>query len=407
MAEPMITIKKADGSTERVPLSQLQGKKQPPSPVTQEKTIEDWDITGGPAKAQAAPHEEEDPHLDWKEDSTNVQQEWIRQATQLQAEAPVEEVAPKSAHTEWVAQATQLAATEENKLPAQVQTHELATTTPVTDAFVDKAAARAWDAEDHVSPLEETLGKHADMPLRTLPKRRNDVLDNVLSRVSFTIAPDLHGRAESLIQSRMKDIRKDIQVKDYATKSSDENGLGLTPSQADELVAMIHEVAQIPEEPQEIPTVPEPKKEKKKSKPTYQSAVDKLIRTQSAGGGSKAVLHDILPPKVTTPPAQKRTVGPIDELQSYTLTDFRRLAQTVEQQQELMMSKFETLKNESYLLYMKGLRAWHHSPLFQVYASVVTAALSEGVELEEVLAREDQELQPEEFLAMVELGRGI
>lgn len=122
--------------------------------------------------------------------------------------------------------------------------------------------------------------------------------------------------------------------------------------------------------------------------------LDRMIRaaaSESIGvrgigsiGGTKTPVSDI----TSAVPQPRRSMGPIDELRSFTLADWRRVGSPSMSAAEVVWKKFSDLKQESYLLFMDGVRAWHESPLFRMYLATMTAALAQGVSLSAVLNKE-------------------
>ena len=86
-----------------------------------------------------------------------------------------------------------------------------------------------------------------------------------------------------------------------------------------------------------------------------------------------------------------------------TLTDFRRLAPTADAAASRLWQKFETLKEESYLLYLDAREAWCKSPLYETYVEILIGALREGKTMEEFAAL-GKTLRKEEILEIGEVS---
>ncbi|PIR76439.1 MAG: hypothetical protein COU32_01985 [Candidatus Magasanikbacteria bacterium CG10_big_fil_rev_8_21_14_0_10_42_10] len=276
----------------------------------------------------------------------------------------------------------------------EASSHDLSTSTPVGDYFVDIARAHEWDERDHVSPLEERVGEtdgrhHTGNPL---PASRYEDTKAVLQMLSFSIPQDLRSRLHSLIQSRMKDVRSDQQLIDYAMRSSDQGGLSLSHSQAETLVEAIHSTLalrkeeHIPSPRKTVMTAPVPKNRARgPSTPVVVSDESPL----SERGEKQTSFTDIHPPEKI-----QQTVGPLEEMAQFTLTDLRRYNQDPVKAMALLQDKVHLIREESYLEYQKIKIAWQQSPLYQQYLSQIAQALRERVPLVQLAS---QELTPEDM----------
>lgn len=138
-------------------------------------------------------------------------------------------------------------------------------------------------------------------------------------------------------------------------------------------------------------------------------ALDRMIRasaSESMGGLSglaakRPLVRDIEVAK----PLARVSMGPVDELRAFTLTDWRRLGPDVTKAGEEVWKKFAELQAESYILFLDGVRAWHDSPLYREYLDALTKALTTGVTIEQSLSQGTAEtLKPQEWTAILALG---
>jgi len=109
---------------------------------------------------------------------------------------------------------------------------------------------------------------------------------------------------------------------------------------------------------------------------------------------------------VTPQPARQTTVGPVEEIRLLTLTDFRRLASDPAKAAGLLKQKFLNLKTESYLFYLDAMSAWRQSPLYLEYTGKVAEALNSGKKLAEVL-QDKSKVQLNEMTAIMEMEKGL
>lgn len=101
-------------------------------------------------------------------------------------------------------------------------------------------------------------------------------------------------------------------------------------------------------------------------------------------------------------------MGPLEELESFTLADFRRLSSKTEAAGKILQEKFAVLQKDSYLLYLKGVESWYNSPLYGQYLAMAGRALGENRKLREVLAQSGKDgLREEEFMALVAVNSAL
>jgi len=376
MAEPMILIKKADGTTERVPLSSvtsINNKQQSTSnkqlainPAKRDPTLRD--------NKHVTVHNEQEisePKTLNSEPRTNIPEPI---SPKLEPVPPKKQTFLTPAPKSVPAQAPRLP--KDTDLPMEETPHELSTTTPVSDYFTDLAKAHEWNEQDHKSPLEETVSQ-ADVinPLaRAVPSARFEDVAMVTKNISFSIPVDLEHRLHSLIQSRLKDIRSDAQVIEYAARPAEHGGLALTSEQAQELIQAIHTSLEtsreesIPAPRRTVQQTPTPKK----TATVFSSAP---TMSSSSGGGDTS-FTDIHPPE-----KQQQTVGPLEEIGQITLTDFRRYGKDPAKATAILKAKITVIRDESYLEFQKVKVAWTQSPLYGQYLSHIAQSLSEKTPL--------------------------
>jgi len=365
-----------------------------------------------------------------------------------------------------------------DNLPMVETEQHLATTAPVKDIFVDEAAATHLNTqtpkhlntstprniktvtgdskletrnskpaitnqkskiinhqstqEDYSSLLEEELpkgGESVSQPVTVVTKEK---LDEALGRLSFPIESDLRGRWESLIISRIKNVRDDDQLKSYLQKSKETGGLGLNDSQTEEAIQVIKMVFNLG---RNFGSLTKANKKLSASavassvipKLSVNSAVSSMKKmfnfSQSASDSSrvasspsgKPILHDVVVPPPR--PAQElsasaglenKNMSPIDELGAFTLTDFRRLSKNADEAGQLVQKKFAVLKVESYLLFLQAVTAWRESPFYRAYQQVLEQALKNSETLKMAAGQGSENgLNAREVEAMVEISKSL
>lgn len=121
--------------------------------------------------------------------------------------------------------------------------------------------------------------------------------------------------------------------------------------------------------------------------------------TASQGKGARPEMQDVK--------FVKRLSGPIDELRSVSLIDFRRMAKTPELAIEKMVSLVHLVEDQGYDKRVEAIRAWQSSPLYQQYLTIARNAMQEGKPLEEMrsaLAKSGETLTKEELAAILKLN---
>ncbi|TSC84680.1 MAG: Uncharacterized protein G01um101413_64 [Parcubacteria group bacterium Gr01-1014_13] len=386
----MITIKKADGTFAKVPLSEfkkMQADQQKPSVTT-------------PAPQPAAPaHSAVKHHQPAHHTATHHKPAHHQAAHHATKHHPVHIKEEKKEHH---------------------STHHA------------KPMARV----DAGSPLEEKLKMKSSAPLFS-PKREKQV-EEVMAELGFSVIPEVLGRLKSLVLARLKDIKSEDETRELLARSIKNGGLGLTEQQIEKIIKSCREVdggesekaAEVPVlkgksnmslmvEPPELPAVPSsvaplPYNKINSFKPTpavsaaqKQEVISKLVSSSMA---SEPVF------KLDTKPSMKQSMqdvsastvemGPVEEIKSMTLTDFRRLSSNPEEAAKRLQQKMFNLQEESFVWYLEALEAYHVSPLYTEYMQAVCQSLAERKSLANVLSMKNS-IKLNEAMALIEMEKGL
>ena len=273
---------------------------------------------------------------------------------------------------------------------------------------------KKWSEDDYLSLLENTAPEK-EAPVITAPQNKNEQLvETIISNLPFKIGTGLFGRLRSLILSRLKEIRDDEQVLNYATRSPETGGLGLSELVAGDLVNLIKKY--LPSKSKLVNKVVKEEAETEipitatKMAPAKVYFPEREVKKPEVIG--KQVVHDVIAPVITLATAtvneEKRSVGPVEEFKFMTLVDFRRLAGKPAQAVEILKEKLVGLKTESYLLYSQALAGWFLSPLYNQYCEVFRRSLNEKKKISDLLLiKNKEELTLEEFEALLDFSRGL
>ena len=107
----------------------------------------------------------------------------------------------------------------------------------------------------------------------------------------------------------------------------------------------------------------------------------------------------------------RKLVGPIEELETMTIIDFRRLDPDPKIAVKKIKEKVILLEKELYQKRAEGIAAWHKSEVSRFYRLLGQASMAEGRSIEEIIAERRQAAKPtltlEEFNAIMELNKEL
>ena len=303
---------------------------------------------------------------------------------------------------------------------------------------------KKWRDTDYKSPLDEDLGTEFE---KATENNQELQVNNIIASLSFNVASDLQGRLRTLILSRLKDVRTDEQLKEYAQKKSLDGGLGLDDNQAKELIKLTSNakkseagtsiiqsaeesflesvgasgtkkpsktddvVSQIIEKENartsglEKLDIAQMVSQKEPEKTTVQAPVITKISSIKTGQRSdyahKTPMHDV------KMPAGEVRMGPIDEIRTFKAEDFHRLDKDIEKAVEKFMDKIQSLKNESFLLYLDAVKAWQTSPFYKNHQEVLLVAVNNSQKIEDVLNSGKYQISLEDFFAVNKISKKV
>lgn len=290
-------------------------------------------------------------------------------------------------------------------------------TAPVTlDPNNEIVAARETPLlEETIAPTEV---RSAEI-MQTPPAITDDVVRQIVRDSKLMVANDLWGRAQSLIASWLKGVRDNEQFLHYATAPAAKGGLGLeTEVAAGVLMAMgKYKKSDTPTPVVERPAV-KPALEVPLSAPTSQAFTDSLTEQPprplrfntpvqpkiepaqvpvEVPTEAPIVSQPMAPVTPAMAPVSPRVVqdirvaatpltGPAEEMQSFSITDWRRLGAQTATAEAAFLAKFNGWRSESFLLYMDAVTAWQQSPLLQQYLQIAVRSINEKRPVAEIAA---------------------
>ena len=120
--------------------------------------------------------------------------------------------------------------------------------------------------------------------------------------------------------------------------------------------------------------------------------------------------------KLDTAPVAKKSMqdvtatsvemGPVEEIKSVTLTDFRRLSGNPDEAAKRLQQKMFNLQDESFVWYLEALAAYHQSPLYTEYMQAVCQSLAERKSLANVLMVKNS-IKLNEAMALIEMEKSL
>jgi len=108
--------------------------------------------------------------------------------------------------------------------------------------------------------------------------------------------------------------------------------------------------------------------------------------------------------------SQPRALGPIEELQTITLADWKRWGKS-EVAMERVKDKINLLAEESLVKKSEGIKAWKNSEINKLYLEIGTESIDQEKSVNQVIEQRKQQGKPtlteEEFNAIVELNQNL
>ncbi len=320
-------------------------------------------------------------------------------------------------------------------------------------------------------PEDEEEAKHFGASIAGEPQvmlHSRQAAKDIIGALGLSFADEvLEKRFFAMCAARLKDVRDGLETEEQLTRSPKIGGLGLPADQAHRVVERLEAARTTIEStgrPNAVPTRPVsvvPRSAPSRS-PAVVAAKPVPAVTPAPPPVSKPVVPVVpvvpppasapltqpsvpppAPPKIVAPvplrpkpipppksfnvptvnrpiaPARvpdvvdikqpARTMGPVDELGSLTLIDFRRLGANLRQREEKLIEKVKLLEEQSFVQKYRGLEAWKRSPVWQLYSSIGSEGLASGKSVDSIIAertgRGGETLTLEEFNMMTDLNR--
>ncbi len=239
-----------------------------------------------------------------------------------------------------------------------------------------KKPASSSTPEDFTSLLEEETPVAPPNALVTTlkPDSRLDQVEELIKKLSFTPPPATLNRLRTAIQLLLKDVRTPEQTQAILVRSPADGGVGLNPATAKEIIGLVAQ----------RPTAAAPVKSgsalpKAAQEITHSNVSGSLSQKAEPQDGSLRLNAALRPtPTVNDISARPFELTPVDEIRYITLTDFRRSSGNPTDAALRLEQKFNNIRDESIVSYLEALEAWRQAPLYTAYLTRVGVALAGG-----------------------------
>lgn len=425
----MITIKKADGTLEKISLSEFRARKQK---ISVKKSIRAKVIL--------------DSNKSKKPISTGVKKPAINNSNPVSS-----------------------------RIIAQGVVHKIDDNLPKTEKKDDQKTKVIFSKEDAKSLLSEEIA--GDSIKHSLD--RKNYAKGIVKKMNLNLTADVSNRLIRLVHLRIKDLKSDDEMKEVLKRPTSELGIELNDNEINRLIKFISNYTSQDQDNSNIkPLVSQPgsksslmiepdnelqkyksplppavstpnnsfihsefsKKEDEKEKDidindkkeqvldkkdlnnlekdTSQKkkipgsidellAVDKIVQDVSISNLIKKKKEEAIHPNIKDITHPKMvSIGPVDELRYFTLVDFRRMSSKPEEAAVRLKQKFINLRKESYILYLDALNAWRNSPLFNDYIGISAEALNNNKPLEGVVV-DREKIQIKEVFALIDMQKEL
>lgn len=280
------------------------------------------------------------------------------------------------------------------------------------------------------------------------------VVKDIANQAGVSFSEELlQKRFESLITSRLRDIRTSVQLRELLGRSKKVGGLELDPEKTDQIVKITEEKAKTFHDNEAIKAMEmrqrmkmqETEKEKALQEKMRQAVAQEQIKKavldlqkrneieKEAKPESppkpipkkpkKAKLAPIIPkvqrpmpevdsrPKIVDIKTPPRLMGPIEEIRSLNLLDFRRLGTNPNEAIEKIKEKVDLLEEESFTKKAEAIQAWKKSEIYQIYLDIGNEGMNKSKSVQDVIESRKIDgrsyLTNEEFEAVGDLNKQL
>ncbi|MFH1534610.1 MAG: hypothetical protein ABIF80_01365, partial [Patescibacteria group bacterium] len=116
-------------------------------------------------------------------------------------------------------------------------------------------------------------------------------------------------------------------------------------------------------------------------------------------------------PKIVDIKTPSRLMGPVEEIRSLNLVDFRRLGENPQEAIGKIKEKVDLLEEESFTKKAEAIQAWKKSEIYQIYLDIGNEGMNKSKSVQDVITSRKMDgrsyLTNEEFEAVGDLNKQL
>ena len=152
--------------------------------------------------------------------------------------------------------------------------------------------------------------------------------------------------------------------------------------------------------------IPEEKKVVLKKESKIKDELPKVFRPTDLSSAKKKI-DDVL--SKSSEDKTEVLSGPVDELKSLKLSDFRRLGNNSQERVDKILYKINLLEEESFTKKSEGIKAWRDNKIYKLYLEIGNKSLENDEAVKDTIAHYEKEkkevLTEEEFISISDLNK--
>ncbi len=304
---------------------------------------------------------------------------------------------------------------------------------PTPQAMKTARPAFFFDLED-----EREADKHREKTegSLTLEQELRRYADEVIQKNSLAFKDDVNKRRFiQLFVSRLKDVRGTVEVREALLKPAETGGLALESSKAEQVIGIMESAkrefgerltrgevkpqAEPVAPPAGAPLPPRPPlgasaPPQRPSAPAFDAGKAEewrqqmLRELQTKAPAVAASTRETVRPQLMDVKAPPKVVGPLDELMTLSLVDFRRLGATPTEAFRKVRAKIDLIGETSIARRIEAVKAWHMSPVYRQYIALGRESIEQEKPVAQVITAHqslgEKVLTEAEFNAVVDFN---
>ena len=318
---------------------------------------------------------------------------------------------------------------------------------PVPQSFKAAKPALVFDIEDEKEAdkyRSKSKSKSSEEGV-IFEKQLRAFVTEVIKKNNLAFKDEVNQRRFiQLMVSRLKDVRGPLEIAEALRKPVETGGLGMPDEKAEQVQALVEAAKQEFEsriknpEPRGVqgpaPDVVPGQESKPAGSPPVPGVAssgqepgtrnepaprfdveaakawrEQMLRDLAMQGQAAATESPAVPrPQLMDVKAPPRVVGPLEELRSLTLTDFRRLGATPPEALQKIHAKIDLLGETSLARRLEAVRAWKTSAVYQQYLKVGHESIEQGKPVSVIVGGHqtlgEQILTEEEFSSIADFN---